>query len=472
MQHESAGPPGPQNLPIELLGNIFRHAHHHDTSIGLTVSRVNKYWRSVALQTPRLWTTIDVTRNLKLLKLYLTRARSVPLDIHILHHPYVRISAAYKEHISSAIHLLGGHPNNWSSLTIVAYRSSWLAFVQKRLGASRKGDIDIDILDVQLGHVTRWSHMRVDKIPYHPRQLRVTGILIRELPSLSSSRLELLHLNELGPVAFSSMMNVLRAAPNLFSLQLHGTTFVTVPEDEEEGSLTLDLPILQTLSIEVLGTDWVNLFARKVSIPRLRKLTLQILESDYSIHEFLENQSKLSPIEELLVLLPSQVTTPDLNTSPAQRWATLFSFLPSLTTLRVTSSEISPEDLQCLIPSASSPSDSIVCPHLHTIHLQDIYTISSSFIEQVVASRMDIPGVSPIRTLVVRRCDSELMDYDALMALEAKGVTTIELEHLDMACAVVTREEEEARSVFGSDGEGSECGLEPDEVDLLKAAKL
>ncbi|KIO26967.1 hypothetical protein M407DRAFT_23792 [Tulasnella calospora MUT 4182] len=70
-------------LPDELLQHIFRLAalFHFWVRAPLVLSHVNSDFRSIVLNTPSLWTAIDESLPLKMRKLYIARARDVPLDV-------------------------------------------------------------------------------------------------------------------------------------------------------------------------------------------------------------------------------------------------------------------------------------------------------------------------------------------------------------------------------------------------------
>lgn len=94
-----------RSLPVELISHIFSLACEPEDSrkIGyatavlkhlLAISAVCSSWRTVALSTQTLWSTItvkpiskdDLEGVLSLLKMFLVRAHSVPLDMSLILH--------------------------------------------------------------------------------------------------------------------------------------------------------------------------------------------------------------------------------------------------------------------------------------------------------------------------------------------------------------------------------------------------
>ncbi|KAG8894331.1 hypothetical protein FRC00_009086, partial [Tulasnella sp. 408] len=70
-------------LPVELLQHIFRLAARSRIWVRapLILSHVNSDFRSIALNTPSLWTYIDESFPLQMRDLYISRSKDVPLDI-------------------------------------------------------------------------------------------------------------------------------------------------------------------------------------------------------------------------------------------------------------------------------------------------------------------------------------------------------------------------------------------------------
>lgn len=90
-------------LPVELLSNIFLLLKGHPTAppddedahvsdIPLHLSHVDRHWRQVAIDTPMLWTFIQISDRRRLSYLarteaYLDRSGSLPLDISVWWRP-------------------------------------------------------------------------------------------------------------------------------------------------------------------------------------------------------------------------------------------------------------------------------------------------------------------------------------------------------------------------------------------------
>lgn len=97
--HEALAPPACGRLPLELLGEIFLWCLPHTNYVTpssndcpLIFTRVCRQWRAVALSTPRLWASLNVSlfnaaemSSGDMYKCWLEKAKSVPLSIRVVH---------------------------------------------------------------------------------------------------------------------------------------------------------------------------------------------------------------------------------------------------------------------------------------------------------------------------------------------------------------------------------------------------
>lgn len=71
------------SLPTEVLSIIFSfYGSSHPQGLN-TLTSVCRFWRKVALNDPRLWSTISIQISPKCVPLYLSRSKSLPLHIRI-----------------------------------------------------------------------------------------------------------------------------------------------------------------------------------------------------------------------------------------------------------------------------------------------------------------------------------------------------------------------------------------------------
>ncbi|QRW07363.1 F-box-like protein [Ceratobasidium sp. AG-Ba] len=81
-------------LPPEVLRSIFRLSNtyclydHRAKGCYNALAQVDRYWRQIALDTPELWTHVDVspdtpTRSMGLSRMILERSKGGPIDLHV-----------------------------------------------------------------------------------------------------------------------------------------------------------------------------------------------------------------------------------------------------------------------------------------------------------------------------------------------------------------------------------------------------
>lgn len=124
-----------ESLPIELWSEIFHHclpAHSHSrlrsSDAPLVLLRVCSSWSSIALSTPRLWSSIRIFLEdgfqwdpLPILKLFLDRSRDTPLSITIDYHTLTPMSqTSYMAVMTRIFSSIQPHARRWHSLSITA----------------------------------------------------------------------------------------------------------------------------------------------------------------------------------------------------------------------------------------------------------------------------------------------------------------------------------------------------------------
>lgn len=103
------------SIPNEILSAVFEADNQSTSSFGITVSHVTRHWRNVAMNTPSLWTCIDISNqihNLDMVEMNLTRSGNLPLDIYI----YLTTRSPS---ISSIMRAITPHIGRWRWLDIL-----------------------------------------------------------------------------------------------------------------------------------------------------------------------------------------------------------------------------------------------------------------------------------------------------------------------------------------------------------------
>lgn len=105
--------PVPVNrLPYELLSSIFQVAIEDSETNEITISHVSRWWRSIAINSPTLWTQIEVNdseASSTLASVYLERSSQSPLD--------VKYSRSHSS-IQTFTDMILPHIDRWRSLSL------------------------------------------------------------------------------------------------------------------------------------------------------------------------------------------------------------------------------------------------------------------------------------------------------------------------------------------------------------------
>ncbi|KAJ6535424.1 hypothetical protein B0H19DRAFT_1383033 [Mycena capillaripes] len=138
------------NLPDEVLAMIFKLLADLPLPLlnrtppdPVAASRVNRRWRTVALDSPELWTNIRIShrsRSFHWGSVFVRRSGSYPLDISINLESYrVQNKIAYDAPIplSKALTIVGPHIGRWRTLALRRWRLQLEEFTRGALQALR-----------------------------------------------------------------------------------------------------------------------------------------------------------------------------------------------------------------------------------------------------------------------------------------------------------------------------------------------
>lgn len=277
-------------LPNEILSGIFEMGHDsqdvHD-SFETEMSAVTSHWRSVALESPRLWTRIrraPCQQDLEPIALYLRRSKTVPIDVTIGMN-YWR-SEDPRDDIGPLYQLLSAHFGRCHQLRIY----------------SRPGK-NLDRLFHYLRPVSAPSIRSIhiscsfNICAFHSAEREEVGqIFTGGAPVLDSIRLDGIELQSclppLGSVTaiylngmqFYTWMppkewvNMISIAQSLRHLELFGE----IAFEDWDASVAFEMPALQTLSMDFIGDGSATFhgFLEYITAPRLEVLMLKRSTAD------------------------------------------------------------------------------------------------------------------------------------------------------------------------------------------------
>ncbi|KAF4607496.1 hypothetical protein EYR38_001568 [Pleurotus pulmonarius] len=245
-------------LPSGILAKIFLDAKDGVLGYGapkeagrLNVAGVCRDWRNIALASPQLWSSINLSRSDCALEL-LKRSKSAPLRIHCKSTP-LTITAANKDIVKSIM----AEVDRIQEIDVRATAGSdilWLMSSTRGASAPLLEQLRLENL--------RWS---TTSLPLHVipqefpslRHLQLTNIDISKLPRMPQlTHLEIL-LRDQSVILFSSLLSSLRRSPTLEEIQISGM----VKNDLADSPSRIKLPRLTCLSITSVDLEAAAIFA-------------------------------------------------------------------------------------------------------------------------------------------------------------------------------------------------------------------
>ena len=426
-------------LPNETLGAIFDEGRRvitaREGSWLISVSRVSRRWRDVALHTPFLWTNIYYGPRLKSLGYTcacLERSRNCPLDITLQFvdddYPHRMTSAAVKR-VIHYVSLIVPHVNRWRTLDVHFRRHITLRIVLDRLPSKaailKHVRLELDQGDVAHERPSRKMFCRGGPILVSI-ELRGISFASCTLPSAQLTSLSLTRTNRsLRP---SEFRRVLTSSPSLRELSLLGDIVSTGREDwvsihmPSLVSLTLSpgsdtnfahlctaliMPALTSLILQHFSGESIRILIESFrpnteKYPGLRLLELRIVgHFDMSTTVQISDLFKECPmITQLsLISLQSSVFVPllerlhaQVTSSRAQTMASRIGNLDSLDTIFGVSVDTSRIILDVIARENDSPvlATPMLLPRLHTIAIAPINRDNIAAICDLISTRCEI----------------------------------------------------------------------------------
>ncbi|KAH9949199.1 hypothetical protein B0H21DRAFT_158304 [Amylocystis lapponica] len=262
-------------LPNELVVEILSYLREDANDITwIRAANICRYWRSVALSTPRLWANIVVTisRGISFLRACLNRAGDIDVTISI--DIDVGIGIEW-------LHLLSSHKTNIISMELpLPY-----TFI-------RTSDTDTTALEFPM---PKLEFLALAVGPVHQilrdpapgqfpclRSLTLDNISFQWMPSMFSSvvSLRLVYYND--PTSSKSFVGAVEACPHLESLEL---VDFHPDKDAVPGHLrTIVLPQLRRLFVENYRREHISFLLDQLDLPPGCKLSLDCSNSFHWQH--------------------------------------------------------------------------------------------------------------------------------------------------------------------------------------------
>jgi hypothetical protein len=283
-------------LPTELLADIFDVGTHleddpdsdsdHRLPFSVLVSHVCRLWRSVAVGSPSFWTTISFSKRppFERPKVWIDRSKPLPIDVFINH----------QETMDEVFDIIVPHVTRWRELKVWVNKDTAMENVLTRLAQCASAPL-LEILSV---HHWNPEGYRPESplVPFHGNAPRLSYVALQDVViDWSSPLFHDLVKFELSNEARNMYMRpswadfsrILRESPRLTNLTLAYSGPAGPPTDWQDE--LIELPSLENFSLMYYDSRWVSSLFRRLSMPNLKKLSLDFhgVEGDYSqfIHQ-------------------------------------------------------------------------------------------------------------------------------------------------------------------------------------------
>ncbi|KIO27556.1 hypothetical protein M407DRAFT_23242 [Tulasnella calospora MUT 4182] len=425
-QHCEFPPFSLQNLPPEILIEIALLVQAANPHAHITLSHVDASLRAFVNSTPLLWSRVNFLYPLHMVYCYLERSADVLLRVTAL--PPLHVSSAYNpvlkdvkeaenNKLKEFLCALRPHRHRILSLRL---RSDDLTFDVSGENEEQTpahdflwdgSMVELELLDLELG-AWMWEAMKVFP-PYHIKELHLHGSWTTDyLPLFSPSLKSLVITDDRSP--FPKIFDALQAAPRLVSLTLRD---ISLTEIGDRKGFVLNLDHLESLSlIRTVGSAATALF-NCIIAPNLMSIALQLVDALHLIDDLTDiNLLQLFPVPQ-----PS-VQHLDLTACDGKPsfFASVFRTFPSITHLRIASSNLSGNHLLPLVVrplcQGRDWAFETACPNLKHLTIDNEFNGITDAIRLIAFPRRS-SGI-PLESVTLRGIPADDVVFNGFMRLD------------------------------------------------------
>ncbi|KAG8916731.1 hypothetical protein FRC01_002895 [Tulasnella sp. 417] len=416
-------------LPPELFRYIFEFICSPRSLalfFPLVLSHVNSDFRSIVLDMPSLWNTIDDNFSLPMANLYLERSKIAPLDIRIGSNGQL---ATKEGKLVQLFQYLKPHAQRVKALKVVAHDCQAIDDLEELLENSFPC-VGFEKLEFGCcGHLHPHDHVLPFTLgePDSLQELHLWGYTLDEWTHSFPTALRRLQLSNVS-ASFDEVLATVECAPALSVLVLEDCLLL---EFENAKTVVTAGSLIELRFIRIYLEDAV-LLASVMHTPALA--TLAVIGPWRTINlNFLVDLMKAS--KEI-----RSVEICDYNLA-GNDWLAIFKHLPNLTHLRIRASHSSNEDLQVLTMAQT-------LPNLTSITLDNELRLTTLLVEQMARAH------PKLESIVLRGWDPSNVSTESLATI-SKLVKNIFVETFRRSPEESPDEESERDSSDESSSGGS-----------------
>ncbi|KIO27535.1 hypothetical protein M407DRAFT_7225 [Tulasnella calospora MUT 4182] len=409
---------GMELLPPELVYGIISFARQFDQHIHITLSQVNRFFRSLVNSSPLLWTKIDFLYPIPLISLYIERSARSPLEIIADDASTIGLWAMEQvDRTSECLALLRPHRDRIHRLRVRDFEAQFWGLDMRdmtRVPQPRPDPRDnflwcfalcnLETLDLDFGG---WEiHGSIVFPPVtNLRKLRLGGPWSRYYLPLFAPQLEFLALANCS-VGLSVLLEALRRTPALEHLALSDFFIQPYKPTPGQGSQT----VLQNISLPELSALTIRFASEAGALPTNHVVDVTGVEL------FTQAQPTIQQLD-----ISAFHANDSFLKATLQR-------LPGLNHLRIASAWLRDDHLLLLSVGNINevPLTHVLCPQLTSLTVENEFDITSKAIRRVADSRHT--ASIPLKTLTLRGLDGTRVAADDIESLAAYGVTKLTVD--------------------------------------------
>jgi hypothetical protein len=302
------------NLPVELLSRIFTlgmpEEHYpdfpnsDDVPFEMLVSHVCHHWRTVAIRTHHLWSTLHfrLVLHLERAQEYIIRSQPCLLDILVdtcaadEYRPGINL---FRDEFRPVFAMTTPHIQRWRSLSLKV-RDSGCKMGAREVLSNCGGAPHLEYL--QLWHIENWEsperlYTQIGPPPVvvfnkHLPALKHIVLIGVNVPWPQSPFLQDLSTVEFAlhsehvRIPYDNWAHMLSTSPNLHKLSLHYSGPRSDPDGWPPG--VIELPGLRELNLTDLDCGYLLQLFQRLSVPNVVRLRIELNDRDQDFSELFD----------------------------------------------------------------------------------------------------------------------------------------------------------------------------------------
>ncbi|TDL20662.1 hypothetical protein BD410DRAFT_362496 [Rickenella mellea] len=387
-------------LPLEILTEIFFHSlangaikqnrgNSVDTS-PVVLGHICRAWRTLALSSPLLWATINVTvmtgwgvlvdvdRTLLAVEELLIRSQDCPLKIAMryVHYPYgpdEEDSHSFRIRYEAIVAKLLSHSHRWKHVELSLPKAS-VGAVFERISAGTplltyfliaESQNTTESMTINLSSATQLECLRI----LLPVRIDWGGSMMHKMRKFSSISY---------PTVYA-FLECFDRCPSLTDFYFHSHMQRPSPHFTRTQMSLRRLSYLVNCSLEHLYQAQYSAMLNWLDLPSLRNFSLSTTEvpSDPSTLERFLLRSQ--PPLEVFSIFVRGMTNPELHAC--------LRIVPSLTTLRCATIHFTEESVEAFMVPPPPDGESVLCPNLESVWINNESEVACRAIAKLMVNR-------------------------------------------------------------------------------------